>query len=108
MFKVLMYFIGLHYEANLLIYTTRHRENSNGNNIVSGVLQNVVFLIASGSRNLGGTCARNVVERGGKVALCDSVSMKDAGEELQQSLGQKDFMFVPTDVSVTISTLIYK
>lgn len=34
--------------------------------------------------------------------------MKDAGEELQQSLGQKDFMFVPTDVSLTISTLIYK
>lgn len=68
----------------------------------------MVFLIASGSRNLGGTCARNVVERGGKVVLCDSVSMKDAGEELQQSLGQKDFMFVPTDVSLTISTLIYK
>uniref|UniRef100_K1PDG2 3-hydroxyacyl-CoA dehydrogenase type-2 n=1 Tax=Magallana gigas TaxID=29159 RepID=K1PDG2_MAGGI len=58
-------------------------------------------LIASGSRNLGGTCARNVVERGGKVVLCDSVSMKDAGEELQQSLGQKDFMFVPTDTNVT-------
>lgn len=62
-------------------------------------LKNVVFLIASGSRNLGGTCARNVVERGGKVVLCDSLSMKDAGEELQQSLGQKDFMFVPTDLS---------
>lgn len=33
MFKVLMHFLSLHYEANLLIYTTRHRENSNGNNI---------------------------------------------------------------------------
>lgn len=62
-------------------------------------LKNVVFLIASGSKNLGGTCARNVVERGGKVVLCDSESMKDAGEELQQSLGQRDFMFVPTDLS---------
>lgn len=109
MFKVLMHFISLHYEANLL-FTPHDIEKTRTviTFIVSGVLQNVVFLIASGSRNLGGTCARNVVERGGKVVLCDSVSMKDAGEELQQSLGQKDFMFVPTDVSLTISTLIYK
>lgn len=42
----------------------------------------MVFLIVSGFRNLGGICVRNVVERGGKVVLCDFLFMKDVGEEL--------------------------
>lgn len=65
---------------------------------MTAILQNVVFLVACGTKNLGGTCARNIVERGGKVALCDSEFFKDTGEELQDRLGE-NFMFVPTDLS---------
>ena len=61
--------------------------------------QNLVFLIASGSRNLGRTCAVNIVKRGGRVVLCDKEDRKDTGEEIQDELGENQCLFVPADVS---------
>lgn len=54
-------------------------------------------LIASGAKNLGGVCAQNIVERGGKVVLCDTEA--ESGEKIQEALGNENCLFVPADVS---------
>ncbi|XP_048743520.2 3-hydroxyacyl-CoA dehydrogenase type-2-like [Ostrea edulis] len=60
-------------------------------------LKGAVCLIASGAKNLGGVCAHNIVERGGKVVLCDTEA--ESGEKIQEALGNENCLFVPADLT---------